>query len=134
MYFQREIEEKAFRVGNGTYFAPAQRVKDFLEKRESVEYECEIVPSYKPGVIWTSLDKVLPEFVCNTMRMAIVEFNKKIDGYGADDAVLTAPETRTSSPIRITRNSENLQSVNLEGLYPCGEGAGYAGRNYVSSS
>lgn len=123
MYFQREIERKAFAAGGGNYSAPAERVGDFLGngcKSESVE------PTYKPSVAWTKLDSVLPKFVADAMRDAILLLDRKLHGFASEDAVLTAPETRSSSPVRIIRDSETLQS-NIRGVYPCGEGAGYAG-------
>lgn len=123
MYMQREIERKAFKAGGSNYNAPAQRVGSFLGKEET---DGGILPTYRPGVTWTQLDKVLPEFIIETMREAIVKMDKKLHGFADSNAVLTAPETRSSSPVRIVRNSETLQSE-IAGLFPCGEGAGYAG-------
>ena len=120
--FQREIEKKAYGLCGG-YFAPAQTVGDFLYGNGA---EKTVEPSYRPGVKMCSLNDVLPEFVCNTMREAIPIMDKKLKGFADEGAVLTAPETRSSSPVRIIRHSETMQS-NISGLYPCGEGAGYAG-------
>ena len=124
MYFQRKIEERAFAVGGGNYNAPAQLVGDFLNNRKSKRFG-EVKPSYRPDVSLSAISEVLPENITETLRAAIVEMDKKLHGFAMPDAVLTAPETRSSSPIRIVRD-ETGQS-NLKGLYPCGEGAGYAG-------
>lgn len=124
MYFQRKIEERAFAVGGGNYNAPAQLVGDFLNNRKSKRFG-EVKPSYCPDVSLSAISEVLPENITETLRAAIVEMDKKLHGFAMPDAVLTAPETRSSSPIRIVRD-ETGQS-NLKGLYPCGEGAGYAG-------
>ena len=124
MYFQRKIEERAFAVGGGNYNAPAQLVGDFLNNRKSKRFG-EVKPSYRPDVSLSAISEVLPENITETLRAAIVEMDKKLHGFATPDAVLTAPETRSSSPIRIVRD-ETGQS-NLKGLYPCGEGAGYAG-------
>jgi uncharacterized FAD-dependent dehydrogenase len=123
--FQRRWESKAFEAGGGDYRAPAQRVGDFLAGRPT-ESPGPVDPSYQPGVHWTDLSLCLPPFVVEALREAIRAFDKQIHGYAMDDAVMTAVETRTSSPIRIKR-SEDFQSVNTRGLYPAGEGAGYAG-------
>ncbi len=122
--FQREIERKAFAAGELSGKAPAQLVGDFLSGAAS-KHAGNVQPSYRPGVIWTSLEKCLPLFVTETMRQAIVYMDRKLEGFASSDAVLTAPETRSSSPVRILRG-EDLQS-NIAGIYPCGEGAGYAG-------
>lgn len=124
MYFQQKIEEAAFAVGGKNYHAPAQLVSDFLKSRESKKLGG-VQPSYKPGVALGSIQNVLPPQVVAAMQSAIVEMDKKLKGFASSDAVLTAPETRSSSPIRILRD-ETLQSA-VKGLYPCGEGAGYAG-------
>jgi hypothetical protein len=124
MYFQRKIEEAAFCIGGGQYRAPAQRVEDFLQKRPS-KRGGEVQPSYRPGVTWSALDLVLPAVVTDTMRAAIEQMDRKLRGFAAPDAVLTGPETRSSSPVRLWRGAD-FQS-NIKGLYPCGEGAGYAG-------
>lgn len=124
MYFQQKIEEAAFVAGGKNYHAPAQLVGDFLQNRESKKFG-DVKPSYKPGVTLGGIQNVLPPQVVATMRSAITEMDKKLKGFAAADAVLTAPETRSSSPIRILRD-ETMQSA-VKGLYPCGEGAGYAG-------
>jgi len=123
MEWQREIERAAYAC-TGSYRAPAQRVGDFLEKRPSTGPGA-VTPSYAPGVYWGDLRKVLPEKITAVLQNAIPELGKKLRGFDDPDAVLTGPETRSSSPVRILRD-ESLQSA-LRGLYPCGEGAGYAG-------
>ena len=123
--FQRALESHAYVLGGSTYEAPAQLVGDFLSGRASTAVGS-VEPSYQPGVHWTDLASALPDFAITAMREALPEFGKKIRGYDMHDAVLTGVETRTSSPLRITRG-EDLQSLNVKGLYPAGEGAGYAG-------
>ncbi len=123
--FQRHWEAKAFAAGGGTYAAPAQRVGDFLAGRASTSLG-EVVPSYKPGVVPTDLAQCLPEYAVVAIREALQAFDKRIPGFSMADAVMTGVETRTSSPIRIPRG-EDYQSVNTRGLYPAGEGAGFAG-------
>ncbi len=122
--FQEKLERSAFRSGGENYFAPAQLVGDFLARRPSAKFGA-VTPTYKPGVTLCNLWDVLPEFLCKALSEGILEMDKKIRGFAAHDAVLTAVETRSSSPVRIVRN-ENFVS-NIKGLYPCGEGAGYAG-------
>ena len=121
-----EAEKKAFELGGENYNAPAQRVEDFLNGLKTEKFG-KIKPTYKPGVTGADLNGILPEFVSETMKEAILEFDKRLHGFAENDAVLTGVETRSSSPVQITRNKETLDSVNIEGLYPCGEGAGYAG-------
>ncbi len=123
--FQRHWESKAFVAGGSTYAAPAQRVGDFLAGRPSVAPGT-VEPSYTPGVHWTDLSLCLPPFVVSALREALPAFAKQIHGFAMADAVMTGVETRTSSPIRIKRG-EDFQSLNTKGLYPAGEGAGYAG-------
>jgi uncharacterized FAD-dependent dehydrogenase len=123
--FQRHWEERAFAAGGGTYAAPAQRVGDFLARRASATLG-EVVPSYRPGVRPTDLAACLPDFAVAAIREALSAFDRQIKGFALPDAVLTGVETRTSSPIRIRRD-DSFQSVNTCGLYPAGEGAGYAG-------
>ncbi len=123
MYFQRELEQKCYNYGGGNYFAPAQTVKDFLEDKNTTSFGA-VSPTYTPGVIGANLNKILPTFMCDALKKAILIFDKKLKGF-AQDAVLTAIESRTSSPIKIIRD-EFLES-NIKGVYPCGEGAGYAG-------
>jgi uncharacterized FAD-dependent dehydrogenase len=123
--FQRRWESAAFVAGGGTYAAPTQRVGDFLAGRPSVA-PGGVEPSYTPGVHWTDLALCLPDFVVTALREALPAFDKQIRGFAMDDAVMTGVETRTSSPIRIKRG-DDFQSLNTRGLYPAGEGAGYAG-------
>ena len=123
--FQRRWESAAFVAGGGSYAAPTQRVGDFLAGRPSVAPGA-VDPSYTPGVHWTDLALCLPEFVITALREALPAFDKQIRGFAMADAVMTGVETRTSSPIRIKRG-DDLQSINTRGLYPAGEGAGYAG-------
>jgi uncharacterized FAD-dependent dehydrogenase len=123
--FQRRWEERAFEAGGGNYCAPAQRVGDFLARRPSAAPGA-VIPSYTPGVRWTDLSACAPDYAVEAIREALPAFEKQIRGYAMDDAVLTAVETRTSSPISIKRGKD-YQSVNVRGLYPAGEGAGYAG-------
>ncbi len=125
MYFQRKLEETAFVAGGRNYFAPAQLVGDFLKNKSSKRLG-DVLPSYTPGVRLGDLREVLPPYVTETMQRAIVDMDKKLHGFAAYDAVLTGVETRSSSPVRILRG-DDYQSVSLRGLYPAGEGAGYAG-------
>ena len=125
MYWQREIEQRAYNYGGGNYLAPAQKVGDFLAHRPS-EGPGEVKPTYRPGVIWGDIRDVLPKKICHTLEKAIPELGKKLSFFNSADAVLTAPETRSSSPVRLLRG-ENLESLSVKGIYPCGEGAGYAG-------
>jgi len=124
--FQRRLEEKAFKLGGENYDAPVQLVGDFLAGRKSGEHGC-VTPSYKPGVTYCDLSETLPAYAIAAIREALPAFDKKIKGFSMSEATLTAVETRTSSPIQITRDKETLQSLNTQGLYPAGEGAGYAG-------
>lgn len=126
MYFQEDLEQKAFKLGGGNYNAPAQRVEDFIYGRKTEKFG-KIKPTYIPGVTVADLNEILPEFVTETMKEAIIELDKKLHGFAEKDAVLTGVETRSSSPVQIIRDKESLNSVNVKGLYPCGEGAGYAG-------
>ena len=123
--FQRQWESAAFVAGGGTYAAPAQRVGDFIAGVASTRLG-HVIPSYKPGVTPTDLASCLPAYAITAIREALPAFGRQIRGFDMDDAVLTGVETRTSSPIRITRDA-TFQSVNTKGLYPAGEGAGYAG-------
>lgn len=122
--FQRKWERAAFEAGGGNFRAPAQKVGDFLQKRHS-DGPGSVTPSYRPGVQWGSLDACLPGFVTDSLRQALPLLDRKLKGFAHPDAVLTGVETRSSSPVRIERDG-GCQS-NLLGLYPCGEGAGYAG-------
>jgi uncharacterized FAD-dependent dehydrogenase len=123
--FQRHWESLAFETGGRTYEAPGQRVGDFLAARKSTSLG-DVMPSYKPGVHLTDLSANLPEYAITAIREAIPAFDKQLRGFGMYDAMLTGVETRTSSPLRITRG-EDFQSINVKGLYPAGEGAAYAG-------
>ena len=123
--FQRQLESKAYLMGGNNYDAPAQKVGDFLKGKAS-EQLGKIEPSFKPGIKLTDLSDALPDFCIEAIREAIPVFNRKIKGFALDDALLTGVETRTSSPINIKRGND-LQSINTKGLYPAGEGAGYAG-------
>ena len=124
--FQRRLEEKAFTMGGESYDAPVQLVGDFIVGRKSGEHGS-VTPSYKPGVKYCDLSEALPDYAVDAIREALPAFERKIRGFSMDEATLTAVETRTSSPIQITRNKETMQSLNVKGLYPAGEGAGYAG-------
>jgi len=122
---QRRLEERAFELGGGTYDAPGQLVGDFLADRPSQAFGT-VQPSYTPGVHLGDLSSSLPDYAIEAIREALPAFDKQISGFAMHDAVLTGVETRTSSPIRIKRNAD-YQSLNTKGLYPAGEGAGYAG-------
>ena len=122
--YQRRWEEAAFRLGGGGYLAPAQTVGDFLSGRPSVRLGA-VEPTYRPGVTPTELDRCLPGYVTDTLRGALPVFDQKLRGFAAPDSLLTGVETRSSSPIRILRGADFQSAV--RGLYPCGEGAGYAG-------
>lgn len=124
--FQRELESRAFVLGGGTYDAPGQLMGDFVKGRPSTEFGS-VTPSFRPAVHLTDLATSLPDYAITALREAFVAFDKQIKGYYKEDAVLTGVETRTSSPIRIKRNNDDLQSLNTRGLFPAGEGAGYAG-------
>ena len=122
---QRDLEQRAFVAGGSNYKAPAQRLGDFLAGRPSTTLGS-VVPSYRPGVTPTDLAECLPDFAVAAMREALPVFGRQIEGYDHPDVVMTGVETRTSSPVRFTRD-EGLQSLNTAGLFPAGEGAGYAG-------
>lgn len=122
---QRKLETLAFELGGKDYNAPAQTIGDFLKGKPNSELG-DVNPSYTPGITLTDLSKALPDFAVDAIREAIPAFNKKIQGFSSDDGLLTGVETRTSSPISIKRNKE-FQSINTKGLFPAGEGAGYAG-------
>jgi len=123
---QRRLEEKAYVLGGSNYNAPGQLMGDFVAGRASSDVGA-VVPSFKPGITWTDLATILPEYAVVALREAFPAFDKQVKGYFKHDAVLTGLETRTSSPIRIKRNNDDLQSLNTRGLFPAGEGAGYAG-------
>jgi len=121
---QRQLEEAAFALGGSDYLAPCQRVEDFLARRPSSGPGA-VTPSYRPGVVWRDLHDCLPPFITETLELALPLLDQKLPGYAAPDALLTAVESRSSSPVRIPRD-DTYQS-NIRGIYPCGEGAGYAG-------
>lgn len=122
---QRKIERKAFEAGCSSYKAIVQRVGDFIKGIPSKELGS-VIPSYTAGYITGNLKNILPDYVCDSMAQGIIKMDNKLKGFNNYDAVLTGVETRSSSPVRILRN-ENLESISVQGLYPCGEGAGYAG-------
>lgn len=124
--YQEKYEKLAYELGGKNYNAPAQLVGDFLEGKASTSIKS-VKGSYQPGLTMTDLSNCLPDFVVEAMRDGIVKLDHKLHGFAMEDAVLTGIETRSSSPIRIKRDSETLESVNTKNLYPCGEGAGYAG-------
>lgn len=123
MYFQREIEQRAYNVSGG-YGAISQKFSDFLKRQKSTGCNA-VKPSVLPKPVYDSLDSVLPSFVTDAMREGIILFDRKIRGFASPDAILTGPETRSSSPIRILRNENMVSSI--DGIYPCGEGSGFAG-------
>jgi hypothetical protein len=124
MEFQKAIEQKAWQKAGSTQKVPAQRMIDFTQSKVSTS-----IPktSYVPGTTSVELGEVFPSFLTNTMREGFVQFGKSMKGYFTNEAILHAPESRTSSPVRIPRDSITLEHVQIKGLYPCGEGAGYAG-------
>jgi uncharacterized FAD-dependent dehydrogenase len=122
---QQRLESHAFMLGGENYDAPGQLIGDFLANRSSRDFG-DVLPSYQPGVRLGNLDTALPIFAIEAIREALPAFDRRIRGFALRDAVLTGVETRTSSPIRIKRD-ETCQSLNTAGLYPAGEGAGYAG-------
>jgi uncharacterized protein len=126
MALQESLESQAFLLGGSDYCAPGQLVGDFLRGTGSTQLG-EVVPSYKPGVRLGDLAQALPSYAVDAIREALPVFGRQIRGFDREDAVLTGIESRTSSPVRITRDPGTLQSLNVRGLYPCGEGAGYAG-------
>lgn len=123
--FQEKYEKLAFLAGGGNYCAPAQRLWDFMGYPEAAAVKPEVKPTYRPDVVWTELSQCLPDFAVSAMREAIPVFGRKLKGFDSGEAVMTGVETRSSSPVRITRNEQLMSSVT--GIYPAGEGAGYAG-------
>ena len=124
IYFQKNLEEKAFILGGSNYFAPIQRFEDFLNNQKSTNIG-KIIPTYKPGTTLSNLNEILPEYISSTLKEGIIYFDKKIKGFANPDSILTGLETRSSSPVTINRDKNYVS--NIDGLYPCGEGAGYAG-------
>ena len=122
--FQSEIEKLAFEAGGGNLVAPAQRMMDFVHNKLSIDLPKN---SYLPGTKSVMLDNILPGFVSESLRAALPIFGKKIKGYYTNEAILVGVESRTSSPVRIPRDKESYQHPQIKGLYPCAEGAGYAG-------
>ena len=124
IYFQKNLEEKAFHLGGSNYYAPIQKVEDFLKNQKSSTIGS-VIPSYLPGTTLSNLNEILPDFVSSTLKEGILYFDKRLKGFANPDGILTGVETRSSSPVKIPRNDEFVS--NIEGIYPCGEGAGYAG-------
>lgn len=122
--FQKEIEQKCWEVAGKTQQIPAQRLKDFVDGVVSTDFPRS---SYQPGLVSVDLNTIFPPFVADRLRQAFVDFGNKMKGFLTNDAVLHAPESRTSSPVQIPRNPETLEHIEVAGLYPCAEGAGYAG-------
>ena len=122
---QEEIEHKAFFAAGENYFAPVQLAGDFLQNKVSDHFG-KVKPTYKPGTAFCKISDILPDFICDAMKEAIPLMGKKLKGFADYEAIITVPETRSSSPVRILRDKETMQSE-IKGLYPCGEGAGYAG-------
>jgi len=124
MYFQQSIEQKAFASGGGKFVAPAQRMTDFVDNRiSSTLPDC----SYLPGIHSLALNEILPDFISESLRKAFIAFGKKMKGFYTSDALVVATESRSSSPVRIPRDSISLHHPTIKNLFPCGEGAGYAG-------
>lgn len=124
--FQEELESKAFELGGSNYCAPVQLVKDFMNKVPSISCQS-VKPTYSCGVKYTNLHELFPSFISEALMEGLEGFDKKLKGFMMDDAILTGVETRSSSPLRIERDRESLECFNVAGLYPCGEGGGYAG-------
>jgi uncharacterized FAD-dependent dehydrogenase len=124
MYFQQSVEQRSFQYGGGKFVAPAQRMVDFTQKKQSASLpDC----SYLPGITPAPLNEVLPSFIASSLQQAFIEFGKKMKGYFTNEAVLVATESRTSSPVRIPRDATTTEHPQIKKLFPCGEGAGYAG-------
>ena len=126
MYYQEELEKLAFKAGGGDGFAPAARYGDLVQGKVTTEFG-KVKPSYRPGVRPADLKQVFTESILDTIVDGVFQMGRKIKGFDSPDAVLTAVETRSSSPVRILRDRETYQSINVPGIFPCGEGAGYAG-------
>ncbi|MCF0125993.1 MAG: FAD-binding protein [Clostridia bacterium] len=124
IYFQKDLEEKAFSLGGKNYFAPIQRFEDFVINKKTEQFG-KITPSYLPGVTFSNLNDILPNFVSTTLKEGIKYFDTKLKGFADPDSILTGVETRSSSPVKIPRDKDFVS--NIDKLYPCGEGAGYAG-------
>ena len=126
--FQRELEEKAYKLGNGKI--PIQKLRDYYDNRETSFLE-NVVPIFKGGYSFANLNELYPEYINESLKEAFVNFGKKIKGFDNGDSIIAGIESRTSSPVRIIRNEDYIS--NIEGIYPCGEGAGYAGGITTSS-
>ena len=124
IHFQKDLEEKAFVLGGSNYFAPVQRLEDFLKNQKTKQIG-EVKPTYQPGFTLSNLNGILPTFVSDTLKQGIQFFDTKLHGFSNPDSILTGLETRSSSPVKILRNEKLIS--NISGIYPCGEGAGYAG-------
>ncbi|MCD8159253.1 MAG: hypothetical protein LUD77_10280 [Clostridiales bacterium] len=124
--FQRSLERRAFELGGGGYFAPTQNASDFLKGKPTNRLSG-ITPTYKPGTAAADFRELFPDYLYKALQQGLLAFDRKIKGFGGNGAVLTAVESRSSSPLRILRDRESLESTGLRGFYPCGEGAGYAG-------
>ena len=124
MKFQRLIETISFNAGGGNFKAPAQRVSDFVTNKVSANLP---ICSYHPGTVSSNLHQILPPFISETLKTGLIAFGKKMKGYVTNEAIMVATESRTSSPVRIPRDPELLSHPQIKNLYPCGEGAGYAG-------
>jgi uncharacterized FAD-dependent dehydrogenase len=124
MYYQQSIEQKCFELGGKNLFAPAQRLTDFISEKTSASLpDC----SYRPGISSVNLKECLPEYIFSSLKKAFIQFDKKMKGFITESAVVVAPESRTSSPVRIPRDKNTFQHLQIKNLYPCAEGAGYAG-------
>ncbi|HSJ00874.1 MAG TPA: hypothetical protein VK956_00420, partial [Verrucomicrobium sp.] len=124
--FQRSLERRAYVIGGENYHAPAQLLGDFMRGKASTG-PGKVKPSYEPGVKWTDLREVLPDFVCDTIREAVPMIDKSLRGFLLEDAIMTGVETRSSSPVRIPRHPDTCECISVKHFYPAGEGAGYAG-------
>jgi uncharacterized FAD-dependent dehydrogenase len=122
--FQKSVEQKCWEAGGKSQTAPAQRISDFIIKKKSTSLP---TCSYHPGIVSVNMHEVLPPFISKTLQEGFVAFGKKMKGYLHPDAIIVGPESRTSSPVRIPRNQDTMMHPEIEGLYPCGEGAGFAG-------
>ena len=123
MYFQAKLEQQAYKLGGGGYYSPAQRLNDFIASRPS---KGDLKSTYKPGVVAERMDKIFPDFISESLRSALVAYNQKMKGYLSKDALIVGLESKTSAPVTLLRD-KGLQSTSHPGLFPCGEGAGYAG-------
>ncbi|WP_294679386.1 NAD(P)/FAD-dependent oxidoreductase [uncultured Fluviicola sp.] len=122
--FQQKVEQECWKAAGSTQAVPAQRLKDFVEGKKSKDFPR---TSYQPGIVSVDLNEVLPDFIAKRLRQAFKDFDRKMRGFLTNDAVLHAPESRTSSPVSVPRDNDTCMSINTKGLFPCGEGAGYAG-------